>query len=146
MSEPITGPRSGYTYAASPYSHPNPAVRLTRRLLAEDFAYYLITQGRPTYAPLTMGWCLAARHQLPEDAEFWAPLNMAMINAASCLAVLCLPGWAESKGVALELRFAADLGLPVEFWAYEEAPQTIGEPHVPGRFIRLEAAPLEAAA
>jgi hypothetical protein len=139
MSEPIDGPRSGFTYVAGPYSHWNQAVRLERRLRAEDFAYHLITkEGRPTYAPLTFGWSLSARYKLPEDAEFWAPLNMAMLNAASCMAVLCLDGWRESKGVALELRFAADLGLPVEYWTYEPGEQIAGEPFVPGTFRRLE--------
>jgi hypothetical protein len=136
--DPLDGPRSGFTYAACPYSHPNQFVRLDRRLRAEDFAYHLITkEGRPTYAPLTFGWSLSARYKLPEDAEFWAPLNMAMLNAASCMAVLCLDGWRESKGVALELRFASDLGLPVEFWRYDPGVQIAGEPHVPGTFVRL---------
>lgn len=137
MSEPIDGPRSGFTYVACPYSDWNQAVRLERRLRAEDFAYYLITQGRPTYAPLTFGWSLSARYKLPEDAEFWAPLNMAMLNAASCMAILCLPGWEESKGVTQELRFASDLGLPVEYWRYDD--------EAPGTFVRVGDA-MEAAA
>lgn len=49
------------------------------------------------------------------DAEYWRALERRLSEACDELLVLCLPGWAESRGVANEIRLFESLGKPITF-------------------------------
>ncbi len=103
-------------YLASPYSHPDPAVRATRYQQACWHAVRLMREGRLVYSPIVHSHPLGELG-LPSDWPFWAEHNRDMLGVSSRLVVLALDGWDESVGVAAEIEIARELGLPVEFEA-----------------------------
>jgi hypothetical protein len=101
-------------YLASPYSHPDPAVREARFEAVCEKAAAMMRDGLLVYSPIAHSHPLA-RRGLPGDWLFWALHNAAMMRACSRVVVLQLDGWGESEGVSAEVRLASDLGLPVSF-------------------------------
>ena len=108
-------------YVASPYSHPDAAVRTARYDAARRHAARLVREGRLAYSPIVHSHPLAELG-LPGDWSFWAEHNRRMLSACREVVVLALPGWQESRGVAAEVAIASELGLPVRFEAPVEAP------------------------
>ena len=107
-------------YVASPYSHPDAAVRTARYDAARRHAARLVREGRLAYSPIVHSHPLAELG-LPGDWTYWAEHNRHMLAACRELVVLALPGWQESQGVAAEVTMAGELGLPVRFEAPVEA-------------------------
>jgi hypothetical protein len=101
-------------YIASPYSHPDPTVREARYDAVCEHAASMLRDGRLVYSPVAHSHPLAARG-LPGDWSFWARHNAAMLARCTALAVLTLPGWEQSEGVAAEVEIARRLGLPVGY-------------------------------
>ena len=101
-------------YLASPYSHPDAAVREDRFRAVCEHAAALLRDGHLVYSPIAHSHPLAALG-LPGDWAFWADHNRAMLERSSSLVVLQLPGWERSVGVAAEVEIARALGLPVHF-------------------------------
>lgn len=104
-----------FTYLASPYTHPSTSVMQERYEQALDATAKLLKQGIHVYSPIVHSHPLALQYELPRDHEFWQEYNGAMLEEASRLLVLRLPGWAESRGVCWELEEAARLDLPIEY-------------------------------
>lgn len=103
-----------FLYVASPYSHANPEIMHQRFLRAEHYCANALRNNHWVYSPIVHCHEMARRHGLPTDAKFWAAYNKAMMEAASGLEVLMLPGWTESKGVNEELGYAQLLfNLPI---------------------------------
>ncbi len=107
-------------YVASPYSHPDAAVRTARYDAARRHAAQLVRDGRLAYSPIVHSHPLAELG-LPGDWSYWAEHNRRMLAACDAVVVLALPGWQESRGVAAEVAIASELGLPVRFEAPTEA-------------------------
>ena len=103
----------GYIYLASPYSHPDYAVRLRRYFAARDATAWLLRRKLWVHSPIVHCHDLAHAAELPTDFAFWQEYNYTMINHAEMLYVLTLDGHAESVGVAAERRYAAKRGIPV---------------------------------
>jgi nucleoside 2-deoxyribosyltransferase len=106
-------------YLASPYSHPDAAVRAARFEAACAHASAMLREGELVYSPIVHSHPLAERG-LPGDWAYWAEHDRRMLSACTALLVLALPGWEESRGVAAEVGMARDLGLPVRFVAPAE--------------------------
>lgn len=106
---------SQLTYLASPYSHPDPSVRIQRFLAACKFTAKLMLEGHLVFAPIPATHPMAELEDLPTDWTFWERLDREMISHCYKVIVLKLDGWQESKGVAAEIKIAKDLGLPVEY-------------------------------
>lgn len=100
------------TYLASPYSHPDPAVRAARYEQVCRHAARLLREGRLVYSPIVHSHPLAELG-LPGDWGFWAEHNRVMLAACTDLVVLALPGWDSSEGVAAETAYATRLGRPL---------------------------------
>ena len=90
-------------YLASPYSHPDPAVRHERRRVA---ASLLTAQGHPL-----------VEHGLPTHWGFWERFDREHLERCDEVAVLMLDCWRESVGVQAEVRIAVELGKPVWYTA-----------------------------
>lgn len=110
-------------YLASPYSHPEPAVREMRaahaiaalRYIAAEFGGY----SRVTiFSPIVYGHALIAAGY-PPDWENWKAFDCEMISFSSMIVVLKLDGWEESQGVQAEIKFAKSLGKPIEYFKPE---------------------------
>ena len=99
-------------YLASPYSHPDEAVRTARYELAMSAKVWLIRQRIWTYSPIVAWHETAKAHDLPLDAAFWLDCNSdAQTACRDGTIVLCIPGWKESIGVTGEISFALRHGL-----------------------------------
>lgn len=105
----------GFKYLASPYSHPDAAVRHDRFTYAQNAVVHLLSKREWTYSPIVHCHTLAVAHNLPMDADAWWDYNRAMLAASSGLIVLKIDGWDTSVGVAQELSYARDNNIP---WSY----------------------------
>jgi len=105
-------------YLASPYSHPNPAVREQRFQSACRAAAALILVGQPVFSPIAHSHPLVA-YGLPTDWSYWECSAKAHLKTSDEVVVLTLEGWKQSVGVAAEVRIAAELGIPVRYLSPE---------------------------
>lgn len=109
--------RDQVTYLASPYSHPNPAVREQRYKAACAAAARLMARGETVFSPIAHSHPIAM-HLDPAlvcDFRFWMAQDLPILAACSLLRVLRLDGWQESRGVGAEMRFAGMHGILTEF-------------------------------
>ena len=111
-------------YLASPYSHPDPAMRELRYKQACEVAALLMRDGHLVYSPIVHSHPLTA-YGLPADWDYWRRLDEEMLRRCDALAVLRLPGWEQSVGVQAELALARELGLKIS-------------PIIPGRAVVVE--------
>jgi len=103
-------------YLASPYSHPDAAVRDERFHAVCCSVVALLDTGVSVFSPIAHSHALVA-HGLPTDWSFWEAVDRDHLLRCDELVVLMLDGWRESVGVAAELRIAAELGKPVRYLA-----------------------------
>lgn len=91
-------------YLASPYSHPRSDIRAMRYEAAE--AYVARHFGKLViFSPIVYTHHMAKTHQLPLDAAAWEHFNHEMMELASSIHVLMLPGWKDSLGVQAEIAW-----------------------------------------
>lgn len=102
-----------FIYVASPYTHPDAAVREQRYEAVSKFTADLVEAGKVAYSPIAHSHPLAEKYGLRGDFDFWIKQNYGMLCKASSLLVLCLDGWKESAGVQAEIAFAERCGIPV---------------------------------
>ena len=106
---------SDYTYLASPYSHPDPAVREERFRLAVAAAAKLMKQGEIVFCPIAHSHCIDLKFDSPESGEFWKRQDWPMLRGADRLVVLMIDGWEESDGIMHEVGVAKNIGIPVGY-------------------------------
>lgn len=103
-------------YLASPYSHSNPWVRQNRFEAACRHAAKLMSEGHIVFSPVAHSHPIAEHGKIPPmDHEFWMAQDKALLQHASRLEVLMLPGWMESRGIKEEIEYAEQLGIPVTY-------------------------------
>lgn len=115
-------------YLASPYSHPDPAVREFRFREACRAAAKFMRCGQPVFSPIAHGHCICT-YGLPTDWRFWEPFDRRQLERCDEVVVLMLDGWQESVGVQAEIRIAGEYGKPVRYVApegYEKTPAETG--------------------
>jgi hypothetical protein len=102
-------------YLASPYTHPDKAVRETRYYEACRCAAWLMLNGYgQVFSPISHSHGIyQADTRTGQSYEHWVELDELMIGVADCLMVLRINGWEESKGVNREVEVARRLGKPV---------------------------------
>ncbi len=108
-------------YLASPYSHPDAAVRERRYHEACRATVELVLAGHTVFSPIAYSHPLTL-HGLRGDWPFWERFDRAFIERCDSLVVLQLDGWDVSVGVRAEVDIAWELGLPVTYMA-APAPQ-----------------------
>ena len=101
-------------YLASPYSHPDPAVREQRFRAACRATADLLRAGEVVFSPIVHSHPLVA-FDMPTAWAFWERIDRAHLERCDEVGVLMLDGWAHSVGVREELRLARELGKPVRF-------------------------------
>jgi hypothetical protein len=101
-------------YLASPYTHPDPAVRQARFEAACRAAAALIGAGKTVFSPIVHSHTLC-QFGLPPDWRFWQRHDRRHLDACEEVVVLMLDGWRESVGVQAEVAIARELGKPVMF-------------------------------
>jgi hypothetical protein len=105
-------------YLASPYSHPDQAVREERYRAACRAAAALLLAGQPVFSPIVHSHVFV-EHGLPGDWNFWRCFDGELLARCDEVVVLMLAGWRESVGVREEIRIARELGKPVRYLAPE---------------------------
>ncbi len=110
----------GMIYLASPYSHPDEAVRVERFRQAARAAGKLMAAGCFVFSPISHTHPIAVECELPTGWEFWERYDRLHIASCSCVVVLILKGWDESAGVKAEMKIAAELGKPVRWMSQVE--------------------------
>jgi len=106
-------------YLASPYSHVDPAVRQWRFDAACRATAVMLRAGMDVFSPIVHSHPVAAWGLDAMDHRFWMRVDRPYLDWCESVAVLTLPGWRESKGIAAELdiaRAADKLVFHVEPW------------------------------
>jgi hypothetical protein len=98
-------------YLASPYSHPDPAVRESRFQAACQATSHLMRAGLHVFSPIAHTHPVILAGTLPTGWEFWRAYDEAVLSACRALVVLELDGWEESEGVRGEVEIARQLNL-----------------------------------
>jgi hypothetical protein len=101
-------------YLASPYSHPDPRVMQHRYELARDYAAAQKSRGILIFSPIAYGHQFTMSGKIAGDHVTWLAFNMHMLKHSIEMHVLDIDGVADSKGVDIELRYSAHLGLPIK--------------------------------
>lgn len=101
-------------YIASPYSHPDPAVREQRLDAAYLAVATLLSAGHVVFSPIVHSHPLT-RFGLPLEWEFWERVDRRFLETCDEVVVLMLPGWEASRGVLAEIAIAWELGKPVRY-------------------------------
>lgn len=100
-------------YLASPYSNPDPLIRKTRFLLAEQVTAELMNRRLTVFSPIVYTHEMALKYSFPADFAFWQAFCIGMLRKASSLYVLQISGTDESVGVQAEIAFAISAGIPI---------------------------------
>lgn len=101
-------------YLASPYSHPDAAIREERFRAAVRAAAILTEAGSVVFTPIGHYHPIDA-HLSPKPPEFWDRMCEAFMNGCDWAVVLCIPGWKESRGVSREIAWFEARTLPVTY-------------------------------
>ena len=102
-------------YLATPYTHADPEVVEARVQAVNRAAAHLMAQGLKIFSPISHSHPIAMAGTLPTDWEYWKEFDWAYLTHCHKIIVLRSEGWEQSTGVTAELKFAAELGLEVEF-------------------------------
>jgi hypothetical protein len=102
------------TYLASPYSHPDAAVREARFQAVCEAAARLMQDGRHVLSPIAHSHPIAA-YGLPTDWSYWEASARRHIEQCDELLVLMLDGWDHSVGVRAEIEIAREMGKRVSY-------------------------------
>lgn len=107
----------GFIYVASPYSGwaADGQPGLSRAAgAAAALTGELMKGGMVAYSPIAHGHYVTLNSYLdPLDHEMWMRQCYGMMEKASGLIVLQLPGWIDSKGVQMEIDYFAKAAKPI---------------------------------
>ncbi len=116
-------------YLASPYSHPDPAVREWRFRAACRATASLLRAGEVVFSPIVQSHPLV-EFALPTAWTFWELIDRVYLERCDEVVVLMLEGWKESVGVREEIESARSAGKPVRFLGVEESHRSSTLAHV----------------
>jgi hypothetical protein len=102
-------------YIASPYTHYDLDVRISRFEQVCYFAGELMNMGEIVFSPIAHCHPIQVMHDLPCDWEYWKKTCLAYLGCCYKLIVLQLDGWDTSTGVTAEIKLALDMGLEIEY-------------------------------
>ena len=111
---------NGFWYLASPYSHPDPAVRQQRFDAVCRAAAQIMSTGQSVFCPIAGSHPIADHMdaKLRCDSDLWMRLDIPILRHAAKLVVFRLDGWHRSTGLGTEMRVARACRIPI---AYMEA-------------------------
>ena len=106
-------------YLATPFSHPLPHIPYWRYIAAAEVLAELTREKVPAFSPIVHNYpvLLIAKTEgkkelLPPD--FWYGFDVHYMRLCQAgIAVAQLPGWEASEGVAAEIEWFLQKGLPV---------------------------------
>jgi ribosomal protein S18 acetylase RimI-like enzyme len=104
-------------FIASPLTAPDPGLVQKRVAAAGRFgAWVQSNEGKCAFVAAAHDHAIATHLAKPMPYDWWrANIHHFMAPAQSCY-VLCLDGWEQSKGVAVEIEIAEQLGKPIHYY------------------------------
>lgn len=102
-------------YIASPYSSVSEDVEAQRYFAVKRFAALQMTKGDIVFSPIVYGYQFHKDGLSAGDAAYWWQFNKEMLSISTKMIVLKLPGWDTSVGVKMEIKYAQENNIPVEF-------------------------------
>lgn len=103
------------TYLASPYSHPDRAVRVQRFEAACRAAAKLMREGVHVYSPIVHNHPIAEAANIPMGWDVWETHDRVSLSCCNKVIVLRAEGWDRSNGVKAEISIAVEQGITVEY-------------------------------
>ncbi|CAE7205075.1 cfr9IM [Symbiodinium microadriaticum] len=109
-----------YWYLASPYAGAQCGKEEAAQI-AIDRAGALIREGVNVFCPIAHAPVIDAtiKDSARSEHDLWMPVDLAILQAAEGLIVMEIPGWETSKGIRMEMEFAANHNLPIIQWPQE---------------------------
>ena len=107
-------------YLAAPNRHPSKPLRDARMEAVGRVAAGLTGMDRRVFCPLMYAQALIDHGFGHKDDRWWYGYDVGWLPYCEELAVLKLPGWAESEGVRIEVEVAESLGIRI---TYMEVPE-----------------------
>lgn len=122
-------------YLATPYSHPDPAVREARFRIACRVAAILMLNGEQIFSPIAhthpvVNSTTGNVPWMPSDFNFWEKYDRWFIERCDELIVVFMDGTTESKGVAGEIEMAREFKLPIRYVDVEGNTRSIEKKRV----------------
>jgi nucleoside 2-deoxyribosyltransferase len=114
----VPGKNPTKVYLGAPYSHKNPLWMRLRFELINLAALQLIEAGFIVFSPISHSHPIATSHadlSQIQNYDVWLNQDTHFMEWADILAVLQLPGWRESKGLAFERDWFKTRGRPEAF-------------------------------
>ena len=103
-------------YLACPYSHGSKYIRENRVSHVNKKAAELMMQGYLVFSPLSHSHPISKHCDIdPCDHDFWLQQDLWILDICDEFHILCLDGWAESKGIQTEKEYAEKLGKPIRY-------------------------------
>ena len=110
-------------YLACPFHAPEWPIVVARKRAASLTTMELISQGHTVICPLTSGWEFHNLNPGWSPPAGWYEYDLKLIDLVEEVHVLCIPGFAQSTGVKLEIDYAEDTKKKVHFITKEKYTQ-----------------------
>ena len=112
-------------YIASPYFHNDLNIKLAR-LEANRIAVNVLINNYEEIIPFSPILYQSALDEFDNDNLViesccgWYNFDLIFLKKCDVMKVLKLPGWEQSKGVFMEIGVAKALGIPIEYWEWDD--------------------------
>lgn len=118
----------GYHYLATPYSR-YPAGLEAAFVVATQICAGLLSRGIFAFSPVAHSHPAAVHGGLdPRSHDLWMPLELEFARCAAGLLVAQLPTWRDSKGIQMEIAYAHDRDIPVNYLDAQDLAELV--PHL----------------
>lgn len=109
----------GYVYVATPYSkYPCGIVAAFEE--ACRATAWLVQQGCKVFCPIAHTHPVAMHGGIdPLDHAIWIPADKPLMDGASALVVVQMPGWETSYGITIEVEEFTKRGKPIFYLPWE---------------------------
>lgn len=104
-----------FWYLGSPYSKYEGGIHQAHDHIC-SIAAKLVNRSVPFYCPIAESHSIAMAGLLdPFDHEMWMHKDAPLMMAADALLVAKMPGWQESRGLAMEINYFEKAGKPIYY-------------------------------
>lgn len=102
-----------FWYLASPYARYCEGKEQAYKVACQ-YAHDLIRSGVPVFSPIAHSHSIATVCEMDKDShDLWMPQDLAILRGANGVLIAPMAGWRFSKGVAMEIDMARELGKPI---------------------------------
>ena len=113
------GPDFEMIYMAAPYSKVEDKDAMMEAFMTFSGQWQAIHPDQHVCSPLFNHFSLNTVPDLGKDYAYWLNYSRNLLKRCDRLVVVCLPGWQDSTGVADEVRYATEMGMPIAYVSHE---------------------------